>query len=774
MKVNSYRTELALFLFLTAIFMVFYTGSYYTIDEMAIFSMSDSMLKEGRLSIDQLNWVQANKNVSIGEYGVDGRLYAKGAPTQALLSTPILWFTRQLGQWGAVQSIYLVNVWLTALNGVVLFRLGKRWGHGKRASLVTALLFGVGTMALPYSKTLFTEPLSSLCLLGAFYLITHFNDRVWRVALAGILLGIAGSTRLSNFILVPLFGLYFVAVTRPGFLTLHKQSAKSALRWLFKQLWQLRLYVIAFVTPVIIAIVLYLSYNSSRFVAVTETGYAEYEGFRSSIWNGLYILLFSPGRSIFLYVPLLILVLLLMRRFWQAHPAGAIFLSSLTILHILTIASWFGVSGGWAWGPRLLMPLMSLWCVPLFILPEWWATSAKHKLSAIILSGLSISSQLLGTAVDYAESLQNLADQRLVQGERNVYEFALSGHPQHLNMIEQGKLDLAWLLRERLAPVSDVHWQVILPLLLAVGLTSYILRLTLRRQNRTWPYLILGVLSLGVVTNHTLKQYSSLRLVYHRDVTSAVNLLSLEAQPSSAILSTAVTHSQTWQNLYHGNLPLYGVRNQPLNQISELQSKRLSLFMGRYREVWLLMEWAPAGNPDNGLEQWMTKHHYPAEEYVFGGLRLIRYINAPIELPVVRNASATLGQQIQLIEYGLFANRIWAGTNLPVSLTWHTITPPDQTYTVFLQLLNESGQVVAQIDRQPVVGLQPTHTWQTDELIVDHYALPIAPDLSPGDYQLIVGMYGWPSLERLSVMDGDSAEKDYIPLHTITILPHQE
>lgn len=772
MKYRAVTTPLALFLLLTSIYMVFYTGSYYTADEMAFVSMAESLLKEGNLTVDQLNWVEVGRDVSVGSYGTDGRLYTKVAPTQAFLITPLLWFAREMGQWGAVQFVFLLNSWLTALNGAVLLLLGRQWGYSDRRGVGVALLYGLATMALPYSKTLFAEPLSGLCLVSAFYLLSKPENKAWRVGLAGICLGVAGATRLTNFALAPLYGLYFLSVTRPGFLTLPTQPIKQATHWLAQQLWSLRHQILAFNLPIITAISLYVVYNTTRFETATQVGYGAGEGFRASVWNGLYILLLSPGKSLFLYVPLFILVIFLMKRFWRAHPAGALTLILLTPLQFLLLANWLGASGGWAWGPRLLMPLMPVWCIPLFLLPDWWRTSRRRKIAASLLISLSILSQLLGALVDYAESLRNLAAQGLISGERNVYSPALAAHRQHILMILEGKLDLAWLERIRLAPVSHVNWSIIIPVLLLVGLTAYLLHTTLTRST-TRPYLLgLALLGLGFVTHQTLQQAEQTRLVYRADVSNLTTILDEQNLPNSAILSTAVTHSQTLHNLYYGDLPVYTTRNLPYDDIPADELERLANYANRYRQLWLLMEWAPAGSPDNGLEWWLTSRYYPTQEWIFGGLRLVHYVNAPSTLPLSSPQTAQLGDSIRLLEHSVLSEQVWAGADLPLSLQWTTLAPLDENYTVFLQLLDENGQVVAQIDRQPVAGLHPTSAWQPNVPVRDNFALQIDPSLPPGRYTLITGLYTWPSLERLPVLDelGNPAG-NHIPLRTITVLP---
>ncbi|GAB4457891.1 MAG: hypothetical protein Fur0044_51230 [Anaerolineae bacterium] len=97
---------------------------------------------------------------------------------------------------------------------------------------------------------------------------------------------------------------------------------------------------------------------------------------------------------------------------------------------------------------------------------------------------------------------------------------------------------------------------------------------------------------------------------------------------------------------------------------------------------------------------------------------------------------------------------------LPVTFHWQTLQPTDRPYTVFLQLLNQQGEVVSSWDSQPFNGLYPTHLWSPGEIIADTFALPL-PDtgLPPGSYRLITGFYEVETGQRLPVdSGGDFAE----------------
>ncbi len=69
--------------------------------------------------------------------------------------------------------------------------------------------------------------------------------------------------------------------------------------------------------------------------------------------------------------------------------------------------------------------------------------------------------------------------------------------------------------------------------------------------------------------------------------------------------------------------------------------------------------------------------------------------------------------------------------------------------------MNAQGQLVAQMDRPPLLGLFPTSQWpaSTAHGIGDRFFVPLPEDLPAGDYRLIIGLYHSETLERLSVLE---------------------
>jgi hypothetical protein len=138
----------------------------------------------------------------------------------------------------------------------------------------------------------------------------------------------------------------------------------------------------------------------------------------------------------------------------------------------------------------------------------------------------------------------------------------------------------------------------------------------------------------------------------------------------------------------------------------------------------------------------------------------------PPDQPIPNEQQVHLGDKIILFGYSLDTDQIRAETGLPVTLYWKTSQPVDLDYTVFVQVLNDRGELVTQNDSQPIYGYFPTSQWPPDEIIPDRVSIPLPADLPVGQYALIAGMYNLDTLERLPVDDG---KDNYVQLTNITV-----
>ncbi|MDX1522073.1 MAG: hypothetical protein R3264_10635 [Anaerolineae bacterium] len=108
-------------------------------------------------------------------------------------------------------------------------------------------------------------------------------------------------------------------------------------------------------------------------------------------------------------------------------------------------------------------------------------------------------------------------------------------------------------------------------------------------------------------------------------------------------------------------------------------------------------------------------------------------------------------------------------SQLPITFHWQARHPTAIPYTVFLQLLDDQGQVISGWDSQPFNGLYPTTLWSPGELISDTFVLPLpAEGLPPGNYRLISGFYDVTTGQRLLLDDGT----DFVELVTFSVKPN--
>jgi hypothetical protein len=130
---------------------------------------------------------------------------------------------------------------------------------------------------------------------------------------------------------------------------------------------------------------------------------------------------------------------------------------------------------------------------------------------------------------------------------------------------------------------------------------------------------------------------------------------------------------------------------------------------------------------------------------------------------------ARLGNEVQLLGYDASPEQPAPGTALKLMLYWRALSRMDESYSVFVHLVDEQGRIWAQSDNTPGQGQIPTTSWLPGEVINDAYQLDLPPALPPGDYRLLAGMYDPLSKARLPVRVSSGDNSDTIDLGTITI-----
>jgi hypothetical protein len=119
---------------------------------------------------------------------------------------------------------------------------------------------------------------------------------------------------------------------------------------------------------------------------------------------------------------------------------------------------------------------------------------------------------------------------------------------------------------------------------------------------------------------------------------------------------------------------------------------------------------------------------------------------------------ADFGGIIRLRAVGL-PDAIRPGDAPLVTLYWEALSPPPQSYTVFVHLVTpgDPTDLLAQSDGTPRGGLYPTDMWPVGALVPDEHTLALPGDLPGGAYELRIGLYDLASGARLPGPEPDGS-----------------
>ncbi len=105
-----------------------------------------------------------------------------------------------------------------------------------------------------------------------------------------------------------------------------------------------------------------------------------------------------------------------------------------------------------------------------------------------------------------------------------------------------------------------------------------------------------------------------------------------------------------------------------------------------------------------------------------------------------------------------------------LDLYWRALAKLERDYTVFIHLINEQGELAAQLDSYPWGGGYPTSVWDAGQLVRDRYRFNLPDMLTAGEYKLIAGLYLLETMQRLPVTDQQgNLVADHVVLTTLTI-----
>ncbi len=357
--------------------------------------------------------------------------------------------------WLILLAASFTNSFFAAFLGVILFLYFIELGLSKKQALFISLIGLFFTNLLVYAKHSFAHMMFTAFLFASFFLIKkHFQTKKkLYLFFAGVSFGITSITYNQTFLLsiIPL-GAYFLLLSKfkmKGKLSCFAINLSSIIFLISKFFF----FFIGFIPFVFI----YMWFESLR--AGTGQNYANLltaagRGFQPIIYlrvgilfEGLFGQLFSSGRSVFLYSPVLLLIIFFRHRIKKSLNPEFFTFISLSIIYIVFYAFQYsggaidqGLNGLWhgevSWGPRYLIPLIPLGMLVVGNIYQSFSKRARYFVFyPLVIFGLFI--ETLGVLVPYQTKLYNLQEKFFLNGTEyysSVYTNLLPRYSPIINM----------------------------------------------------------------------------------------------------------------------------------------------------------------------------------------------------------------------------------------------------------------------------------------------------------------------------------------------------
>ncbi len=725
-------SAMSLFALLLAVYLLAYSGEVQSSDELSMFCVTQSLATRGTTDTEAIRWM----GLQPGTYGLDGRLYSKYGLGTSLAAVPLCALGRFLPiGLGAVQTTWLLNAILTALTATLLFLCVIHLGYGDTVAMAAGLLYGLATLAAVYSQSFFSEPLSALSLLATAYFLLRFrtSHRPRDVALAGTALGLALLTRITNAVVVPIFGLVLLVLCWPG-------RPSNAGRWIVRS-WRP---ILAFAIPLALGALLVAAYNTLRYGNPLQTGYYPLESFSAPFLTGLAGLLFSPGKSLFLYSPILILSVAAFPAFLRRHRVEALLVVGVLAAHLGLYASWFVWHGGHCWGPRFLVPTLPLLALVLAPALVWTGRSRWRMALLGVLVLASGAVQALGMAV----SFNRFFDASMGDWGLPVYDPRLFFDPAYSPLLWQ----VRFLLAGDLFPAWTYDARALLPPLGLLTLALVAMWLVWRGLGRHTARLV----SLTLVGACIIAPLMLVALLYpdprpprpaYRELAAALDSL---VRPGDVVILNASTRTPVLLNYLRAPVRILGLNEA--GTLSPGSKVALRQYTMMHRRLWLVTdETVPAAE----LHHWLSARGYKtmAATYGLAGFTLYAF---PLESPPLQALDVVLGEQVTLVSGGVAAHTTPDGV-LPVRVEWRPAPAwrDSDRLHLLVQLLGVDGALLVQQDWALVQGAET----------MLRIGLPIPSHAALGAYQMEVQVYREEDGRRLTTPNGEEA----VPLGEVAI-----
>jgi len=240
-------------------------------------------------------------------------------------------------------------------------------------------------------------------------------------------------------------------------------------------------------------------------------------------------------------------------------------------------------------------------------------------------------------------------------------------------------------------------------------------------------------------------------------------------RPGDAIITIAPNQVQAFEYYHRSGAPIFPLpHTRPLDTAETAAA--LSGIGATHRRIFVLFWGDEQADPGHFVEDWLNTNAFKAGDQWFGQVRLATYAAAKPAAEITTPSGARFGDSITLAGFTLQSNILSPGDILQMTMFWQTDARLEERYKVFVHLYAALDQPpAAQQDGEPGGGRLITTEWKPGEIVADNHGVLIPPDVSKGNYTLVVGLYKLFEETRLPItLDGQGAA-DQLELDVITI-----
>jgi len=305
------------------------------------------------------------------------KFYTLFAPGVSVIALPLYLLGKSLGL--SQVFTYAAPALIAVFNGVLIYLLAREFKAKHWASVVSALVFCFSTISWSYAVTLYQHHFTVFFMLLALYGLMHFKKRKFiGYSIAWFSYAVAITLDSPNPMLLLPIMVYMLSTA------INWQLVGKKIRFNFNT-------SILF-TSVFFAVIIgfYGYYNRINFggwatlsgtmprykevlelsgektaedIAGEKTALTLFDARR--LHRGLYTLLFSDDRGIILYTPVILVGLIGLLSVHKKYSKEVAVVVGVIAMSLILYGSFGDPWGGWAYGPRYLIPAMSL--VSIFI-----------------------------------------------------------------------------------------------------------------------------------------------------------------------------------------------------------------------------------------------------------------------------------------------------------------------------------------------------------------------------------------------------------------------